>query len=135
MVTLETLEANLLKADTEILALKEQVSAVMASAQLLVSVVNTHQQLLDQYRSILVDATTRDPGNMGITSPAEMAIIDPSREVETLHGIVQLQDIPMGPEGYPTEDWAMENCTCPVHEARRQARDSGNGSSNTGQYL
>lgn len=60
---------------------------------------------------------------------------EPDREIEMLDGSkIQVKDVPLGEDGMPEEEWAMEHCPCETHEEKRKAAAAAEAA-RTGQYL
>lgn len=80
-------------------------------------------ELRDSVRT-LTSALAIVAGVSDPNTPAEIVKVSPNTEVMTVKGLVKLQDIPMDDAtGFPTEDWALENCVCEKHTALREEKD------------
>jgi hypothetical protein len=114
---------------------EERISALENDVRVLTSAVAGLLSKLDAIQTwvkLVHDALTGQAGSLS-TSPAEMLKTNPNLEIPTIKGPVKLQDVPLDASGWPTEDWAVENCLCEIHAARRAERDSG--PTGMGQYL
>lgn len=63
--------------------------------------------------------------------------LDPDAEVELVDGSkIKIKDVPLGEDGQPEEEWAMKNCPCETHKAKRRAlAEAKDGPPQTGLYL
>lgn len=116
------------------LALEDKVVRLQADVFMLAQAMSNIIMSVDalQKRAVGTANALRDHTT---TTPAEIVKTNPDTEVPTVNGVVKLQDIPLDASGWPTEDWALENCLCDVHTKRRAARAGGNNDEGIGQYL